>query len=96
MCVEERRESTQDREKADTMREKKHARGVLPSVSTQRRQGKQEGEEKHMQQAKLTREWESMSKRKAKHIQKRGKTCLRQIESSGEGKQKREEVSNQE
>lgn len=52
----------------------------------QRRKAKEEG--------KLTREWESTSNRMAKHIQKRGKTCLRQMEGSGESKQEREEVSN--
>lgn len=46
-------------------------------------------EEKHNQEGKLTREWENTSHRMAKHIQKSRKTCLRQIEGSGEAKRGR-------
>lgn len=57
-------------------------------------QGKAKGKDKHMQLGKLTREWESISKRKAKHIQKAGKICLKPMKSSGEGKcmQEREKM----
>lgn len=86
--MEERRESTQDREKARD-HDKEHAKGCVVSVSTVHKGDKESKEEKR---STCTRE--STSKRMAKHIQKRGKTCLRQLESSGEGKQQREEVSN--
>lgn len=95
MCMEERRENMQDREKLRNHEKISMLEGVLVSVSASGRWGKIDREEKHNQERKFTREWESTSNRMARHIQKTRKTCLRQMERSGESKQEREELSNQ-
>lgn len=74
VCVEVRREHAREG-KSETDR-RNMLEGIQGNMSAQGRQGRAPlGKEKHMQQEMFTREWESMSRRKAKHIQKSRKTC---------------------